>query len=276
MPLPPRPPRPNRSAAPSAASPAARPAPIPPTPDPRRRGTLADALAYADDVYRVARLAIEVTVRALERTTGRRYAHQRAWDHASRPGRHLLESPFGCLDRAWVSYLPLHDATRNRASSTSSPPRSPGTPDSPGTLAAPAALGILFHLHLLDAAGRIEPALMVGRLDPGPRGFAAVHPRAVVRCIRRAEAGRPGYDVRRRGPLAVVTSGAPGELAEVVLFRVPLDHLAGYRHLLHAVIHPLMALLAGDVELAEALLEHVGTLDWPPGGTREGDGARAA
>jgi len=252
MPLPPRPPLPPRRPrsihlARSHDNP--DPSALPTSPDPRRRGSLADALTYADDVYRVARLAIEVTVRSLERMTGRRYAHQRAWDHASRPGRHFLESPFGCLDRAWVAYLPLHAAV------------------------APGALGVLFHLHLLDAGGRIEPALMVGSLDPGRGGFGAIQPQAAVRCIQDVEASRPGFVLHRRGPLAVVTSDVPGELAQVVLFRVPLDHLASYRHLVHAVVHPLAALLAGDLDLAEGLLEDVTTLGWP---VARSDGVRAA
>lgn len=219
--------------------------------DPRRPGqSLADAFAYVDDVYRVARLAIAVTVRSLDRTTRRRYAHERAWDHASRPGRHFLASPFGCLDRAWVTFLPREHATN------------------------PDARGVLFHLHVLDAGGPIEPALMVGSLDPGPAGFAAIHPRAVVRCIRHVESAsinRPGLHVRRHGPLAIVTSDEPGAFAKVVLLRVPLDHLACYRDLLQAVIRPLLALLAGDIDLAAGLLEHIATLDWPDAQVCDGE-----
>lgn len=232
----PRPPRPSSASL----------APV----DPRRQGTLADALTYADDVYRIARLAIPLSVRSVERATGRRYVHRRAWDHVSRPGRHLLESTFGSIDRATVAYLPRPGAS------------------------APGAPGILFHLHLLDATGPVEPALMAGILDPSPAGFDAVHPRAAFRCIRRVEAGHPGYRVHRHGALAVVTGDAPlapcGDvaplpygLASVVLFRVPLDHLAGYRHLLRAVVHPLAALLERDLDAAEALLAPVATLDWP-------------
>lgn len=209
-----------------------------------RTTTLQDVFEYLRDVTRQSQLMIQEAAEALRKEMKCYFQHQRAWDYVDRPNEHFLDAHHLGVTRAWVTYVPEGNLSR----------------------------AALFYFQFTHGEHLVVPALMYGSLDPGTdRNFDAINRWAPYNTIVDVEEGADDFKVENDEPFAIVTSTRENHFTDSRLVRVPLESITSTEDLQCIIVHPLAALIRGEVEEAGKLLKGVQTMHWPTRDHRDED-----